>query len=156
MINQDQNEKELTITRVFDASRETMFHAWTDATLMAQWWGPKGFTNPVCELDAVPGGAIRIEMQRPDGVVYPMKGVFHEIIEPERLVFTSTAFEDDEGNPRLEVLTTVTFADHDGKTKLMLHAVVVKFTQEATDAVNGMEEGWSQSLDRLAEILREE
>ena len=152
----NQNEKELTMTRVFDASCKIMFHAWTDATLMAQWWGPKGFTNPVCEMDAVPGGAIRIEMQRPDGVVYPMKGIFQDIIEPERLVFTSTAFEDDEGSPRLEALTTVTFADQDGNTKLMLHAVVVKFTQEATDAVNGMEEGWSQSLDRLAEIFHEE
>ena len=55
---------------------------------MAQWWGPKGFTNPFCELDARPGGAIRIHMRAPDGVVFPMTGRFREVAEPERLVFT--------------------------------------------------------------------
>src|ERR1700722_3962453 len=72
-------ERELKITRVFDAPREVVFKAWTDPKLLAQWWGPKGFTNPVCELDARPGGAIRVHMRGPDGTVYPMGGMFHEI-----------------------------------------------------------------------------
>ncbi len=143
----------LVITRVFDAPRDLVFKAWTDPQYVAQWWGPKGFTNPVCELDVRPGGAIRIDMRAPDGVTYPMKGVFHEIVAPERLVFTSSALEDDEGNPQLEVLTTVTFAEHNGKTKLTLEAVVVKATPAAAAALDGMELGWRQSLDRLAEHL---
>ncbi len=143
----------LVITRVFDAPRELVFKAWTDPKHMAQWWGPKGFTNPVCELDARPGGAIRIDMRGPDGVVYPMKGVFHEIVEPERLVFTSTAFEDEEGNPKLQVLNTITFAEQGGKTKLTLQAVVVRSAPEVAAALAGMEEGWKQSLDKLAEWL---
>ena len=148
------DKRDLVITRTFDAPRELVFKAWTDPTHVAQWWGPKYFTNPVCELDVRPGGAILIHMRGPDGVVYPMKGVFHEIVEPERLVFTSSAFEDEEGNPQLEALNTVTFAEHEGKTKLTLHAVVVKATPAAKGALQGMEEGWNQSLDRLAEYLR--
>ncbi|MGZ3607410.1 MAG: SRPBCC family protein [Syntrophales bacterium] len=146
-------EKVLVITRVFDAPRDIVFKAWTDEKLVAQWWGPNGFANPVCELDARPGGAIHIDMRGPDGVVYPMKGVFHKIAEPERLVFTSSAIEDEKGNARLQMLNTVTFAEENGKTKLALHATVVKSTPEAATALAGMEEGWSQSLHRLAEYL---
>jgi uncharacterized protein YndB with AHSA1/START domain len=104
-------------------------------------------------LDVRPGGALLIHMRGPDGVVYPTKGVFHEIALPERLVFTTSAFEDDQGNPRLEVLNTVTFAELGGKTKLRLHAVVVKSAPAVEAALAGMEEGWSQSLDKLAEHL---
>ncbi len=147
-------ERDLVITRVFDAPREIVFKAWTDPEHVAQWWGPKGFTNPVCELDVRPGGAIRIDMRGPDGVVYPMKGIFREILEPERLVVTTSAFEDEDGNPQLEVLNTVTFAEHGGgKTKLTLQAVVVKSAPEVAAALEGMEEGWNQSLDRLADYL---
>jgi len=146
-------ERELVMERIFDAPRELVFKAWTDPKHVAQWWGPKGFTNPVCELDVRPGGALLIHMRGPDGVVYPTKGVFHEIVEPERLVFTTSAFEDDQGNPQLEVLNTVTFAELGGKTKLRLHAVVVKSAPAVEAALAGMEEGWSQSLDRLAEEL---
>ncbi len=130
-----------------------MFKAWTDPKHVAQWWGPNGFTNPVCELDVRPGGAIRIDMRGPDGVIYPMKGVFHEIVEPERLVFTSSALEDEKGNPQLAVLTTVTFAEHNGKTKLTLQAVVVKSGPAAAGALAGMEQGWRESLGRLAAHL---
>ena len=81
-----------------------------------------------------------------------MRGVFREIVEPERLVFTAVAV-DKEGNLLLEALTTVTFADHGGKTKLTLQARVVKATAEAAPHLEGMEEGWSQSLERLEEHL---
>ena len=146
-------EAEVHLTRIFDAPRELVFKAWTDPKHVAQWWGPKGFTNPVCELDVRPGGAILIHMRGPDGVVYPTKGVFHEIALPERLVFTTSAFEDEDGNPQLEVLNTVTFVELSGKTKLTLKAVVVKSTPEVAASLAGREEGWSQSLGRLAEEL---
>ncbi len=146
-------EPVLVITRVFDAPRDLVFKAWTDPKHVAQWWGPNGFTNPVCELDVRPGGAIRIDMRGPDGVVYPMQGVFYEIVEPERLVFTSSALEDEKGNPQLVVRTTVTFAEHNGKTKLTLQAVVVKSEPAAAGALAGMEQGWSESLGRLAAHL---
>lgn len=146
-------KREVIITRIIAAPRDLVFKAWTHPKHVAQWWGPKGFTNPVCELDVRPGGAILIHMRGPDGVVYPMNGVFREIVEPERLVFTSSAFEDEEGNPQLEALNTITFAEHDGKTKLTVHAVVLKAGPGTEGALAGMEEGWNQSLDRLAESL---
>lgn len=147
------NEKqELVLTRVFDAPREVVFEAWTDPRHLVQWWGPKGFTNPVCEADARPGGAIRVHMRAPDGTVYPMTGVFDEVVRPERLVFTSTPL-DAQGNPMFEVLTTVTFAEQGQKTKLTLQATVVKLTDAAAPYLQGMEMGWTQSLERLAEHL---
>ena len=146
-------ERDLVINRDFAAPRELVFKAWTDPKYMARWWGPRGFTNPVCELDVRPGGAIRIDMRGPDGTVYPMKGIFHEISLPARLVFTSSAFEDKEGNPQLEVLNTVTFTALGNKTKLSLIAAVVKSSAEVEAALDGMEKGWKQSLDRLEELL---
>jgi uncharacterized protein YndB with AHSA1/START domain len=93
-------------------------------------------------------------MRGPDGVVYPMNGVVQEVVEGERLVFASTAFEDEHGNARLEDITMVTFAGFNGKTKLALKAEVIKAeSPEVTEALKGMPDGWSQSLDRLSEFL---
>jgi uncharacterized protein YndB with AHSA1/START domain len=144
--------REFVITRIFDAPRSLVFKMWTDPTHMAQWWGPRGFTNPVCDMDARPGGAIRIVMRGPGGVDYPMTGVFHEIVAPERLVLT-TAVDDADGNRVLEVHNTVTFAEHAGKTTLTLRARIVKATAAAAGMLAGMEAGWGQSLERLAALV---
>ncbi|RPJ51901.1 MAG: SRPBCC domain-containing protein [Chloroflexi bacterium] len=148
-----QRQKELTLTRLFDAPREMVFKAFTDPALLQQWWSPRQFTNTLAELDLRPGGAFLVNMLGPDGVVYPNKGIYREIVQSERLVFTSSAFEDEAGSPLLEVLNTVTFDEENGKTKLSLHAVVIRVTPEAEAALAGMKEGWSQSLDKLAELL---
>ena len=141
--------KALVLTRTFNAPRSLVFKAWTDPEHLKRWWGPHGFTNPVCEADARPGGAIRIDMTGPDGTVYPMTGAFDEVDEPERLVFTCHAHQDEKGTPGLEVRNTVTFAEHDGKTTLTIRAEVIKVTPEMAGAVAGMETGWTQSLERL-------
>ena len=145
-------ERELVITRIFDAPRELVFKAWTDPKHLAQWWGPKGFTNPVCEMDVRPGGSLRIVMRAPDGVDHPMKGVFREVVEPERLVFTNVAV-DAQGNHLLEGLTTVTFAEQGGKTKLTVRTNAAGLVAEAAQMLAGMEEGWTQSQDRLEAYL---
>jgi len=146
-------ERVLVIERIFDAPRSLLFKAWTEPRRLAQWWGPKGCTNPVCEIDARPGGTLRIVMRAPDGAEYPMKGVFREVIEPERLVFTNIAI-DNAGNSLIEGLTTVTFAEHAaGKTKLILHTSAMGMVAMAAAMIEGMEAGWTQSLDRLAEYL---
>lgn len=96
-------------------------------------------------------------MRGPDGMIYPMKGVFHEVVEPERLVFTSTALRDEQGHPLFEILNTVTFEDFHGITKMTLHAKLVtrdfKMTPQVAAALSGMEQGWSESLYRLADHL---
>ena len=142
-------ERQVVITRIFDAPRELVFQAWTDPRRMAQWWGPHRFTNPVCELDARPGGAWRIVMPGPGGVEYPCGVVYREVVKPERLVFTNNA-TDQKGNPLIEGLTTVTLAEHDGKTKLTLHTSAVALVPEAIQMIGGMEEGWTQSVERLS------
>jgi uncharacterized protein YndB with AHSA1/START domain len=143
----------LVLQRTLDAPRELVFQAWTDPRHVARWWKPKYFTVPLCELDVRPGGAILIHMAGPDGTVYPMKGVFHEVVEPERLVMTTGALEDEAGSPLLQTVTTATFAEQDGKTQLTLHIEVTRAAPGAEGALAGMEEGWNQSLDSLEEEL---
>jgi uncharacterized protein YndB with AHSA1/START domain len=142
--------KDLLLTRVFDAPRELVFRAWTERDRLQRWWRPKGFTNPVCEVDVRPGGAIRIEMVGPGGwACPPMVGVFLEAVAPERLVFT-TVLLDANGKALFEVLNVVTFEDIGGKTRLTLRAIVTKTTETAQQYLAGMDQGWSESLDRLA------
>lgn len=143
----------VVIEREFDAPRELVFRAWTDQEQVKQWWGPHHFTNPRCEVDARPGGAIHIDMQGPDGVVNPMTGEFLEVEEPSRLVFISRAFEDEDGNWALEVRSTVTFVERGGKTHLTLHAEVITAEPLALEALSGMEEGWKQSFEKLDTFL---
>jgi uncharacterized protein YndB with AHSA1/START domain len=144
-------EKEMTLTRILDAPREMVFKAWIDRGQLVKWWGPKGFTNPVCDVDTRPGGKILIHMLAPDGMVHPMDGEFHEIVEPEKIVFTSAAL-DKNGKRLFEVLNTVTFKEENGKTKLTLHAAVSHITDEGRPYLDGMNEGWNQSIDRLDQL----
>ena len=145
-------EREVTITRIFDAPRELVFKAWTDPKHLARWFGPKGFTNPVCEADARVGGAWHIVMRGPDGTEYPCGGVYREVVEPERLVFTNIA-TDKQGNPILDGLTTVLFEENGGKTKLTMHTRATAVVDYAVEHLKGMEAGWIQTLERLAEEL---
>jgi uncharacterized protein YndB with AHSA1/START domain len=145
-------ERELTITRILDAPRELVFKAWTEPEHLMRWWGPHCFTNPACEVDLRPGGKWRIVMRAPDGTEYPCGGVYREIVPPERLVFTNNAF-DQQGTPLLEGLTTVTFLEVGDKTKLVLETRAVGLVSYAAQMLAGMEAGWTQSLEKLAEFV---
>lgn len=143
----------LTFTREFDAPRELVFRVWTDPVHLARWWGPSGFTNPVCEFEARPGGRIHIEMTGPDGRAYPMAGEVREIVPPERLVLFCTCCGDDSGTPGVEVLNSVTFTEKNGRTVVEVEARVLKVDPQMIDAIAGMEQGWSESLERLAQTV---
>jgi uncharacterized protein YndB with AHSA1/START domain len=145
-------ERELVIERVFDMPPDIVFQAWTQPEHLARWWGPKGFTNPICEVDLRVGGAWHIVMCAPDGAEYPCGGVYREIVKPERLVFTNLALDKD-GNPIIDGLTTVTFAAHGAKTKLTLRTRATALVSYAAQMLDGMEAGWTQSLERLGEEL---
>jgi uncharacterized protein YndB with AHSA1/START domain len=144
--------RELTLTRTFDAPRALVFKLWTDPAQLARWWGPKDFTNIVRAWDARAGGKIDLTMSWPQGD-HPMGGGFREVDPPKRLVFTSTAFEDKDGNSELENLNTVTFEDDNGKTKVTVHVIVLKASEAMAGPLSGMEAGWSQSLDKLADLV---
>lgn len=141
-------ERELVIERIFDAPRALVFKAWTEPERMAQWWGPRGFTMTSCKMDLRPGGAYRFEMRSPADTEHRTQGVFREIVEPERLVYT-WAWVDAEGKSGHETLVTLTFAEHGGKTKLTLHQATFE-SVTARDAHRG---GWTTALDCLAEYV---
>lgn len=144
---------DFALTRTFDAPPETVFRAWTDPELLARWWGPAMFTNPVCRIDARPGGDLLVHMRSPDGIVYPMTGTLHEVVEAERLVFTAHAIEDEQGEPLLETHNTVTFAPSGDGTELTVEVRVVRSAPEAAQALEGLGAGWTQSFGKLEELL---
>jgi len=145
-------EKEVTITRIYDAPKEMVFRAWTDAKQVAKWWGPEVFTNPVCEIDARPGGAILIHMQAPDGAIFIMTGMFKAVVEFDLITFSNQP-QDAEGNALLEGFTSVTFEDEGGKTKLTVQSKMIGLVDFAPEMLAGMEMGWSQSLDKLGRLV---
>ncbi len=147
-------EGTITITRLFGAPRALVWKVWTDPKMMAQWFGPRGFTASVSQLDVRAGGALRIVMHGPDGNDYPMKGVFTEVKTPERLVFTNIPVDKD-GNHLMEGETVVTFTERAGKTELVVKSHMVGLVPIAPKMLAGMEAGWTQSIDKLEELLKD-
>lgn len=150
----------LVFTRTFNAPRDLVFRAWTQPQQVMRWWGPKGFTTPICRIELRLGGVFRTCMRSPDGKDFWSQGVYHEIDEPSRIVF-SDAFADEQGNtvsPRqygmsddwpTETIVTVSFSEHAGKTRLTLQHWPLKPGAER----DLCQQGWNESLDKLAEHL---
>jgi uncharacterized protein YndB with AHSA1/START domain len=145
-------EGTVVIARVFAAPRALVWQAWTDPKMLGAWFGPRGFSSSVPELDVRVGGALRIVMHGPDGNDYPMMGVFKEVVPPERLVFSNIAIDKD-GNHLLEGETSVTLTEREGKTTMTLRSHAVGLVQIAPQMLAGMEAGWTQSIDKLQELI---
>ncbi len=157
--------REIAFTRVFDAPRELVWKAFTERERMAQWWGMKGFTTRVLELDLRPGGTFLYVMLMPDGREMRGKWIYREIVAPELLVVVHFS-TDDTGKPiphpydpslPPEMLTTSRFTEHAGRTTLELRSVPINETPAQRSAFNkladAMEEGFNNSLDLLDEYL---
>ncbi len=142
--------QELVITRVFAAPRGVVFRAWTEAGQLERWFGPKGFTVTSCTMNVRPGGGWRLCLRSPEGTDHWVRGVYREVVEPERLV-TSWAWEDAGGVPGKETVLTVTLAERDGATELTLHQAAFTDVQDR----DNHHHGWSESLDRLADRITE-
>jgi uncharacterized protein YndB with AHSA1/START domain len=140
------------IQRVFSAPRDLVWKAWTDPALLAQWFGPSCFTSSVPNWDLRVGGELRIVMHGPDGNDYPMKGVFLEIVPPERLMFSSIAVDAD-GNHLLEGTTTLVLSESGGRTTLSLISHATGRVPIAAQMLAGMETGWTQSIDKLEDLV---
>jgi uncharacterized protein YndB with AHSA1/START domain len=145
------SDRELVIRRVFDAPRELVFKAWTDPEHLKQWSAPQGFTIPVAEGDLRPGGKWRSMMRKPDGTELWLGGVYREIVEPERLVFTH-AWDDKNGKPGHETVVTVTLVERDGKTEMTFRQGLF----ESVESRDGHQGGWTECFDRLEELLSRE
>jgi uncharacterized protein YndB with AHSA1/START domain len=141
--------REFTITRVLAVPVEEVWAAWTDAERLARWWGPKGYTNPVCHIEPRVDGQIHIVMRAPDGSEYDNRGTVQAIDAPRLLTFTIELKNLDQSS-RLINLTTVELAEHGEGTLLRVQVRVLRETAAAAPDITGMHTGWSQSLDRLA------
>ena len=142
-------DREFVISRVINAPRELVFKVWTDPQHVAKWWGPKGFTNTVHEMDVKPGGVWRFVMQGPDGVGYKNKIVFIEIMPPARLVY-SHGDDDGESEP---FHVTVSFDEQGSKTALTMRALFPSVEEFEKVKTFGAVEGGNSSLDCLEEYL---
>jgi uncharacterized protein YndB with AHSA1/START domain len=143
------SDTEIKQERMFDAPRELVFRAYTDPEMLAQWWGPNGYTTRVDQLELRPGGKWRFVQHDPDGNEFAFRGEYREVLPPERLVGT---FEF-EGMPGHIAVEAMTLQEIDGGTKLT--ALMSFDTQEERDGMieSGMEQGASESLDRFEDLL---
>jgi uncharacterized protein YndB with AHSA1/START domain len=138
---------ELSITRVFDAPPSLVFKVWTSREHLLRWWGPRDFTTQSFDMDFRPGGAWRACIRSPNGKDHIMRGVYREIVEPQRIVFTF-AWEHN-GKPGHQTLVTVTFTEHHGKTRLTFHQATFESIADRDSHLGG----WGELLDRLAAYL---
>jgi len=144
------SDREIVTTRVLNAPRELVYKAWTDPTHVAKWWGPSGFTNTIQEMDVKPGGVWRFMMHGPNGINFPNKIVFIEVIEPELLVYKHSG----EGDDDIVFHVRVTFVADGNKTKLTMHSVfeTAAMLKKATEEYHAIE-GAQQHVAKLAAYL---
>jgi uncharacterized protein YndB with AHSA1/START domain len=143
------SDREIVMTRVFDAPRDLVFEAHSSCEHLSRWWGPRRYEVVGCEVDFRPGGKWRIVHRGPDGEEYGFHGEYREIVRPERIVWT---FEF-EGMPGSVSVETMTLQEHDGKTTFV--ATSVFDTAEERDGMlkSGMESGAAETMERLDEYL---
>ncbi|MBA2425301.1 MAG: SRPBCC family protein [Actinobacteria bacterium] len=143
------SDREIVMTRTFDAPRGLVWEALSKPEHMREWWGPRGFTMPVCEIDLRVGGAYRFVQKGPDGAEYGFRGEYREIVPPERIGWT---FEF-EGMPGSISVDTMTLTEEDGKTTITSTSVFDSVEQRDGMLQSGMETGAAETYDRLAELL---
>jgi uncharacterized protein YndB with AHSA1/START domain len=176
-------DREVVITRIFDAPRDLVFEAFTNPERLMKWWGPNGCTVLSCEAEPRAGGTWSISMRSPrvlpqfanrhpvtpesrpgrslqgrsgsepvgsehEWIVERQRGVYQEVIKPERLVFTY-AFEDDSREPLHQTVVTISFADESGRTRLTLRQSIFESVSARDDHIRG----WTEALEHLVEYL---
>ena len=141
-------DREIVLTRVFDAPRDLVWEAFTQPELLKKWFGPRGWSLSVCDVDLRVGGGFRFVMRGPEGQEMGMRGVYRELSAPGRSVHVES-FDDYPG----ESVVTSVFTEQNGKTTLT--ATVEYPSREVRDIVisTGMEHGAAESYDKLAELL---
>lgn len=149
---EDIANREIVITRVFDAPRELVWKAMTDPQHVVHWWGPKGFTTTIEKMDVRPGGVWKHIMHGPDGTDYPNKSIFTEIVKPERIVYSHGGGK--KGGPGAQFEATWSFDAQGDKTKVTIRMLFPSaadrdFVVKEFNAI----EGGKQTLERLAEHL---
>jgi uncharacterized protein YndB with AHSA1/START domain len=141
------SDRELVVTRIFDAPARIVFEAWTNPELFMRWWAPKSMGVPLlsCDMDVRAGGKYRLEFGQDASNSTAFFGKYIEVIPHSRLVWTNDEGEDG-------AVTTVTFEEQGGKTLLIFHELYP--SKEALDeALVGMEGGMPEQFEQLDELL---
>lgn len=159
-------ESEFVISRVFDAPRELVWKAWTEAERLSQWWGPKGCTITVKALDFRPGGLFHYSMQMPDGNQMYGKFAYQDLVSPERLIFTSSFADADANTIRapfseffpLEIHNILTLSERESQTTLTMRGIPLNASEAEQqffkDMHASMQQGWGGTLDQLTQYLQ--
>lgn len=154
-----ENQKEVVFSRLFDAPRERVWKAWTDPAEIAKWWGPDNVSIPECEVDLRVGGRIYIVMEAGaalgpyQGTRWPMEGTLTVVEPPSRLSYEAQAWTEGQQGAEIEQTTELTLADEGGKTRIELKVTIHKTGPKAGMAVQGMEMGFNQQLNKLGAFL---
>jgi uncharacterized protein YndB with AHSA1/START domain len=146
-------DRDLVLTRMIDAPPAKVFRAWTDPALLVQWFAPLPWTTPKAELDVRPGGSNMVVMRGPDGTDCPNRGVYLEVVENQRLVFTDAFVAAWEPSPKPFMTVILTFEDVGGRTRytaLVRHWTVAD--REAHEKM-GFHDGWGRCADQLAALV---
>ena len=149
-----QSDRELVLTRLIDAPRETLFRAWTDPALMKRWFAPLPWTTPHVETDVRPGGASLVVMAGPDGVEFPNRGVYLEVVENERLVFTDAYVEAWQPSEKPFMTVILTFEEEDGKTRYTARVRHWTVADREQHEQMGFHTGWGQCADQLEALAK--
>jgi uncharacterized protein YndB with AHSA1/START domain len=146
-------DRELVLTRLIDAPPEKLFRAWTDPALLVQWFAPLPWTTPRAELDVRPGGATLVVMRGPDGTEFPNRGVYLEVVENRRIVFTDayTSAWEPASKPFMTVI--LTFEDEGGKTRYTARVRHWTVADRETHEKMGFHDGWGRCTDQLAAVV---
>jgi uncharacterized protein YndB with AHSA1/START domain len=146
------SEFDLTITRLIDAPRALVWQAWTNPELFKKWWAPKPFTTPECEIDVRPGGVFRTLMRGPDGTDYPGTGVFLEVVEHERVVFTNALELGWRPSAHPFFTAIFTMEDENGQTRYSARALHKDDADRRKHEEMGFHDGWVTCMKQLAQL----
>ena len=145
--------RDLILTRIIDASREKVFRAWTEPSLLKQWFAPAPFTTPTVETDVKPGGTSLIVMKGPDGKEFPNRGVYLEVVKNERLVFTDAFSKAWDPSDKPIMTVVLTFEDLAGKTLYTARVRHWSVADRETHEKMGFHQGWPMCTEQLAALV---
>ena len=146
------SDRDLVLTRLIDAPRRALYRAWTEPELLKRWFAPLPYETPHAELDVRPGGASLVVMRGPDGVEFPNRGVFLEVVPDARLVFTDAYTSAWEPSPKPFMTVVLTFEDEAGKTRYTARVRHWTAADRQAHEAMGFHQGWGQCADQLAAL----
>lgn len=146
-------DRDLVLTRIIDAPKEKVFQAWTDPTLLKQWFAPLPWTTSRVESDVRTGGASLVVMRSPEGQEFPNPGVYLEVMKNERIVFTDAFTKAWEPSEKPFIVGILTFEDQDGKTKYTARVKHWNIADREAHEKMGFHEGWTICTEQLAALV---